>query len=250
MCLIVLAYKAHHQFPLIVAANRDEFTDRPAAPLHWWENAPDILAGKDLRAGGTWMGITRHGRFAALTNHRDLRRTPKHGPSRGELVRKALEAPVQYVDTTLYEGFNLIHGPVDALCCANNIQPADTLLQPGIHGLSNAFLDTPWPKVERAKMACAQVVSGPSSGIVAGLFDLLADNMPAADGALPDTGLPVDMERAVSSIFIRTNGYGTRCSTVMLIDNAGGTYVQERTWPSGARRVEEFSIPRIADHRT
>lgn len=242
VCLIVLAYKAHPRYPLLFAANRDEFHDRPAAPARFWEEAPDLLAGRDLRAGGTWLGITRAGRFAALTNYRDLHRPRKQGPSRGLLVRQALEGGFDPGTTSVYEGFNLLYGPIDALRYHTNEQPADTPLIPGVHGISNHFLDTPWPKVERAKQGLQDLLAVPDEQLVPGLFAVLANDTVAADDRLPDTGLPLDLERAISSIFIRTDGYGTRCSTVVLVGTDGRVYFEERTWPAGTRVAETFVL--------
>lgn len=242
MCLIALAYRQHPRYPLVVMANRDEFLDRPAEPAHFWPDAPHLLAGRDLRAGGTWMGITRHGRFAALTNHRDLRRPAVEGPSRGHLVRQALEQHIDQGITTPYAGLNLIHGTVDELHYLNNITPDLTPLAPGIHGLSNALLNTPWPKVQRAKAGLEQVLNGPEDQLINGLFDLLTDEATAPAGQLPDTGLDQAMERALSSIFIRTPGYGTRCSTVVLVDHHGQVHFQERSWPDGHTVVQEFAV--------
>ena len=177
MCLIVLAYKAHPRFPLIVAANRDEFLDRPTLPAHFWSDAPDILAGRDERAGGTWLGITRSGRFAALTNYRDLRLPLVKGPSRGGLVRAGLDGSLDPTATGGYEGFNLLYGAVDALRYHTNVNGTDQPLEPGIRGLSNHLLDTPWPKVKRAK---------------AGLTRLLRDDRDAM--ARDDAGAPLDLE--------------------------------------------------------
>lgn len=234
MCLISLAYKTHPRYLLIVAANRDEFLDRPAEPAHFWEDAPDILAGRDKRAGGTWLGITRTGRFAAITNYRDMRMSFPPGPSRGILVRQALEQGIDTSTTGVYAGFNLLHGTVDALRYHNNIQGIDIALQSGIHGLSNHFLDTPWPKVVKAKHEMERLLDSPEAEIVNGLFSLLADDGTAPDEALPDTGLPPEMERAASSIFIRSPGYGTRCSTVVLVDVNGNAYFEERSVTQGS----------------
>jgi uncharacterized protein with NRDE domain len=225
MCLIALAYKIHPRFPLIVAANRDEFLERPTESAHFWKDAPDILAGRDERAGGTWMGITRKGRFAAITNYRDLRMKTTAGPSRGLLVREALEHGIDPGTTKTYAGFNLIYGTVDGLRYHNNIEGTDEALQPGIHGLSNHFLDTPWPKVVKAKQELEHALS------------------------LPDTGLPLEMERAASSIFIRSAGYGTRCSTVVLMDAEGKVQFEERTWPHGKKVTEHLSLRSGADQR-
>lgn len=238
MCLIVLAYRRHPRYALVLAANRDEFRNRAAAPAHFWEDAPNILAGRDLQAGGTWMGITRTGRFAALTNHRDLRRPLRNGPSRGLLVRKALENGLDEEDTARYEGFNLLHGPVEALRYQNNVQPDSRPLSPGIHGLSNAFLNTPWPKVERAMVAMERLIELADDDLVQGLFDLLADRKTAPDELLPETGLEKEKERAVSSILIDTPNYGTRCSTIVLVDRDGRVLFEERSIPYGTVQSE------------
>ncbi len=240
MCLIALAYKVHPKFPLIVAANRDEFLERPTEPAHFWKDAPDILAGRDQRAGGTWMGITRTGRFAVITNYRDMRRNFPAGPSRGLLVREALELGIDPKSTKTYAGFNLIYGSVNELRYQNNIEGVDEALQPGIHGLSNHFLDTPWPKVVKAKQELKKLLDLQDEEPSEALFNLLADYAIAPDASLPDTGLPLEMERVASSIFIRSAGYGTRCSTVILVDKDGRVYFEERTWPNDERVVERF----------
>lgn len=240
MCLIVLAYNVHPRFPLVLAANRDEFHERPTAPAHWWPAAPHIFAGRDLRAGGTWLGITRSGRFAALTNYRDLHRPAKQGPSRGQLVRDALDGTLDLPKTDLYEGFNLLHGTMHELRYHNNIVPVDVPLPPGIHGISNALLNTPWPKVERAKETMLHALDRPDVELTDALFALLRDEVRATDERLPDTGLPLDMERAVSPVFIETPGYGTRCSTVVLVDAHGEVRFEERTWPGDGRVRQQF----------
>jgi uncharacterized protein with NRDE domain len=239
--LIALAYRVHPRFPFIIAANRDEFMNRPAQPAHFWSDAPHLLAGRDLRAGGTWLGITRTGRFTAITNYRDLRRSPVHGPSRGQLVRAALDGVIDPSATGVYEGFNLFHGTLDALRYHNNIQPADEPLAPGIHGLSNHFLDTPWPKVEHAKAEMRRLVEGADAELIPGLFALLSDDTIAPDELLPDTGLPLPLERVASSIFIRSVGYGTRCSTMVLVDRDGRVHFEERT-TGGGQVMEEFVL--------
>lgn len=241
MCLIALAYRVHPGFPLILAANRDEFLDRPTEPAHFWKDAPNMLAGRDERAGGTWLGVTRTGRIAAITNYRDMRRNFPPGPSRGLLVREALERGIDTSTTQAYAGFNLIHGTFADLRYHNNIQGTAIALQPGIHGLSNHFLDTPWPKVEKAKHELKKLLDAPEHQLVGSLFRLLADDAMAPDDALPDTGLALESERAASSIFIRTPGYGTRCSTVVLVDAKGNVYFEERSVPEG-RVVEEFRV--------
>lgn len=236
MCHIAIAYKVHPSFPLIVAANRDEFLDRSAEPARFWPAEPHVLAGRDLRAGGTWLGVTTMGRFAALTNYRDLRRPSVEGPSRGLLVRQALEKGFAPVGTEVYEGFNLLHGEVDALRYHNNINGRDEALPAGVHGLSNHLLNTPWPKVERAKQALSGIVGEPHPSAEA-MFQLLLDGRFAPDEALPDTGLDVARERALSAILIRTPGYGTRCSTVLMVDEHGEVSFEERVLePAGVSR--------------
>ncbi|NUQ14735.1 MAG: NRDE family protein [Flavobacteriales bacterium] len=242
MCLIALAYKVHPRYPLIVAANRDEFLDRPTRPAHFWEDDPHVLAGRDLQAGGTWLGVTRRGRFAAVTNHRDLRRTPVNGPSRGQLVRTALDDDPPGGGT--YMGYNLLYGAYDTLRYRNNVQPVDEPLPAGIHGLSNHLLNSPWPKVLRATTGLAHLVEGPDDALVEGLFDLLADRTEAPDALLPDTGLSLEQERRVSAIFIRTPRYGTRCSTVVLVDAHGQVCFEERTADGGHRVREVFGTVR------
>jgi len=237
MCLIVMAYKVDKAYPLILAANRDEVMDRPAQPAHFWEDDPGLLAGRDLQAGGTWMGIARNGRFAAITNHRDLHRPRKAAPpSRGLIVKAALDGKLDLASTSAYEGFNLLYGTVEALRYHNNVQPADTALKPGIHGLSNAFLNSPWPKVERAKAGLKALLQEPRNTLASGLFTLLGNEERAADPLLPRTGLSLEMERAVSPIFIHAPGYGTRCSTVLLVDGTGRVFFEERTVGGGTVR--------------
>lgn len=240
MCLIALAYKAHARYPLIVAANRDEFLSREADPAHFWPDLPLVLAGRDRQALGTWLGITLSGRFAALTNHRDLRRPPVAGPSRGLLVRDALLAePV--ADPVPREGYNLLHGPVEDLRYRCNITGEERQLQPGIHGLSNALLNTPWPKVERAKQSMERLIL-PEGPDTEALFRLLQDATPGEDHVLPDTGLGIDHERALSPIRIDLPGYGTRCSTVLLVSATGLVRFEERTLKGGGTVLQEFQL--------
>lgn len=241
MCLIVLAYRVHPRYPLIVAANRDEFLDRPALPAHFWTDAPHILAGRDLKAGGTWLGITSAGRFAALTNYRDLRVTAVSGRSRGALVRSALDGDLSEVDGRAFDGFNLLHGEVDALRYSNNIDGTDVALTPGIHGLSNHLLDTPWPKVVRARECFSEAIKAEEPPME-DLFALLSDPTRAPDHTLPDTGLDLERERALSSVLIATEGYGTRCSTVVMIGSDGAVRFAERTHASRNDVRYEFSL--------
>lgn len=240
MCLIAFAYKVHPGYPLIVAANRDEFTDRAAAPAHFWTDHRVILAGRDLKAHGTWMGITTQGRFAAVTNFRDLRRTPVNGPSRGLLVRDALLAEPPLIHEPM-EGYNLLHGSLEDLRWRSNVAGADVRIAPGVHGLSNALLNTPWPKVRRAVSAMRDVLESEEPGFDE-LFRILADDRSAVDSELPDTGLDIARERALSSIRIDMPGYGTRCSTVIFVRNDGEVRFEERTHANGVAVRERFLI--------
>lgn len=241
MCLIALAYKAHPHYPLVLAANRDEFRERPADAAHWWSDDPQLLAGRDGLAGGTWLGVHRSGRFAALTNHRDLRRPAMSGPSRGQLVHRALQGDLDLHNSSAYEGFNLLHGTLDELRCYSNVRHSDERITPGIHGLSNAFLNSPWPKVERATSSLAAILQGAPDSWTEALFTLLQDRTTAPAHALPDTGLTAAQEHALSSIHIDLPHYGTRCSTVLLVDQHGTVTFSERTWPAGATVREVFS---------
>lgn len=220
MCLIALAWRVHPDFPLIVAANRDEFYHRPAAPAQFWEESPHVLAGRDLQAGGTWLGVTRTGRFAALTNYREPG-APAGALSRGLLVSGFLEGQMSaadYADQVAqagqqYSGFNLLLGDAQGLLAVSNRGLAPTPLPPGVHGLSNHLLNTPWPKVEKVKRGLAALLQQPLSDEA--LLALMRDDQPAADADLPHTGVGLEMERLLSPLFIRSPRYGTRVSTLL-----------------------------------
>ncbi len=237
MCLIVVAWRIHPDYPLAVAANRDEFLDRPATPAHWWSDTPDLLAGRDLEAGGTWMGLTRHGRFAALTNYRDPSQRPGDGaPSRGLLVRDALLSTADTAgtlaqiatDSARYAGFNLLVSDGDTLGIHESTTGAVRLLEPGIYGLSNHLLDTPWPKVHTARKRFAAAMHDlPDTTAV---LALLRDPTPSEDAHLPETGVSLEWERHLSPAFIRAPAYGTRCSSLILAGKDGQTLFHEWTW--------------------
>jgi len=240
MCLIVLAWRPGHAMPLIVAANRDEFYARPTLPLAAWEDAPGVFAGRDLEAGGTWLGIGPDGRFAALTNVRDPGQ-PLGPRSRGELVAGFLrgdEAPFEYLESVReraaeYSGFNLLVGDTRQLCYFNPRTGAPRSLPPGLHGVSNAALDTPWPKLERARAALAERLDAadPHS-----LLELLADTHKPPDEHLPETGVGIATERLLSSVFIASPNYGTRASSVLRVHADGRREFLERSFgPHGAR---------------
>lgn len=236
MCLIALAWQTHPDFPLVVVANRDEYLDRPAMPAHWWADADDILAGRDLEAGGTWMGLSRRGRFAALTNYRDPSRRHTAAPSRGKLVRDALEGELDTLstlreiaaDSTRYAGFNLLVSDGETLGVHESTTGAVRLLEPGIYGLSNHLLDTPWPKLARARSRLADLL--PDLPAEDAVLDLLRDDTVVADPHLPQTGVSLEWERLLSPTFIRASGYGTRCSSLILADRDGQVRFHEWTW--------------------
>lgn len=254
MCLLSLAYKVHPHYPLILIVNRDEFYKRPARKAQFWteEGEPDILAGKDLIAGGTWMGTHKNGKWAVLTNYRSFENAKENPPSRGELVLNFLKqekSPQQYLThlrqyAQAYNGFNLLLGNQKEVFHYSNVSDTISSLSPGVHGLSNALMNTPWPKVERAKANLQEAIEknniSPSH-----LFEILADSTQAKEGQLPHTGLSLEMEKAVSSIFITSKDYGTRCSTLLFIDNEGKIKFVERTFSpdSGTATAEvAFSI--------
>ncbi|AMV73867.1 hypothetical protein DBW_3569 [Desulfuromonas sp. DDH964] len=243
MCLILLAWNCHPEYRLVLAANRDEFHRRPTAPATWWSDPPEILAGRDLVGGGTWCGVDRRGRWAAVTNFRDFRDPDRHrsdAPSRGLLVRDFLSSgrePRDWIATQApmaqdYHAFNLLAGNRDQVAWFSSRGGAATVLTPGIHGLSNALLNTPWPKVTSGKAALAKLVQenrvNPGS-----LFTLLADRTPAAAADLPDTGVGLAWERLLSSRFICSSDYGTRASTLLLITDSGAVEFFERSFTAG-----------------
>jgi uncharacterized protein with NRDE domain len=246
MCLLVFAWRSHPDYPLILVGNRDEFYTRRTRPAAWWGQAVSLLAGHDEEAGGTWLGITRRGRFAALTNVRAPTERNPHAPSRGTLVLSALQAPQRGGEwleahaprTAAYNGFNLLVG--DILPAAgdadgsglhyysNRLDQPPQSLAPGIYGLSNGFLDTPWPKVTRAVGAFACAIA--SSVALEPLVRLMEPREAARDSELPATGVPLDWERALSAIQIRANGYGTRATTVLTVRNDSLVTFFERTF--------------------
>ncbi len=250
MCLAVLALHMHPRWPLVIAANRDEFHDRPALPMHWWDEAPvRILAGKDLSAGGTWMGLSEAGRIALLTNVRAPQQHRQDAPSRGALVthwlssRIDVQAAAQDYQARGCKPFNLLMADTGGSrwWWTGDGTRSPQALGPGLYGLSNARLDTPWPKVERLKTALSTALrqAQDDRGLTEPLLALLGDSTLPPDNALPDTGVGIDVERFLAPAFIAGLGlqaaYGTRASTVMRVDLAGKTpllRVTERTFGS------------------
>jgi uncharacterized protein with NRDE domain len=243
MCLVLVAWRAHPDYPLVVAANRDEFFARPTAPAVFWPDG-DILAGRDLRDGGTWMGVTRSGRFAALTNYRDPARHCEGRASRGRLVADFLAArtpPAAWLAnvagrTADYNDFNLLAGDGDSLASLSSISGEIRALEPGIYGLSNHLLDTPWPKVAVAKSALSAALAAlPDDGP---LFDLLRDDSIHPDQNLPRTGVSLEWERLLSAAFVSAPDYGTRSSTVLLLGVSRALTFDEQTWLAMGRPGE------------
>lgn len=236
MCLIALAWRARADLPLVVAANRDEWRERPAQPAHWWAEHPGLLAGRDLQAGGTWMGITRAGRFAAVTNFRDPSEKRSTARSRGELVTGFLlarEAPQAFLSSLHsrareYNGFNLIVGDGASLWYYGSREGEARAIPPGVHALSNHLLDEPWPKVVRARQAMEEALRHGTDPAPT-LFEMLSDADGAPDEALPQTGVGVAWERRLASPLITGADYGTRASTVLTVSVEGEVRLEERS---------------------
>jgi len=253
VCLILLAWRVHPEYPLVLAANRDEFRDRPTEAAQWWLDRPTLLAGRDLQARGTWLGITRAGRLAALTNYRDPQRAKPNAPSRGRLVVDALMQEVavaEHLDqlrriSPAYADFNLIWTDGHELGVFESVPGDGRTLPPGVYGLSNHLLDTPWPKVERAKSRLAEALSSLPQD--ERLLELLRDDQPAADEQLPRTGVSVEWERLLSSAFIRGPTYGTVSSTVIRLGADGAVHFREWRWQQdgtlGGEVSYRFQLP-------
>lgn len=245
MCLILVAWQVLPDFPLVVAANRDEFFVRPTAAAALWLDAPPLVAGRDLEAGGTWLGIAPAGRFAAVTNVREPGK-PVGAQSRGHLTRDFLlaSAPAaEYlsgIDTSAFSGFNLLFGDGRELWYCSNRADAPRLLQPGIYGVSNHLLDTPWPKLTTSKQRFAKALSALPAE--AGFFELLADEEIVPDSALPATGVPLEWERRLSAVFVRSPDYGTRASTLLTVSLDGTGTLVERSFGVGAKAIGEVRL--------
>jgi uncharacterized protein with NRDE domain len=248
MCLAIVAVASHPDWPLIIAANRDEFHARPSRAAEPWSDAPQIVAGRDLQGGGTWLGVTTQGRVALLTNVREPGRQLPQAPSRGRLVESFLRqeqsagdfARVIERDAMVYNGFNLVVGDSSGLWYGSNRSgPSARQLGSGVSGLSNAALDTPWPKLTRTRRALADYLAAAKSLDPESLFAILADRSRPADSELPDTGVGLEAERLLGSAFIAHATYGTRCSTLVLQRADGQLTVHERSYgPSGSRAGE------------
>jgi len=253
MCIIVLAYQCHPHYPLIILANRDEYFNRPAKQADFWPDQPHIYAGRDLVGLGTWLGVSLTGKIGMLTNYREPKfensQLPSRGlpsgglpsggpPSRGLLVQNYLASaftPVNYLQSlqlsaSQFNGFNLIVGNYQHLYYFSNQTLAITKLNSGIHGLSNGLLNTPWPKVELAKRLLKMQLATGQKPVLADLFAILANTILPADAELPSTGLSLERERQLGAIFIQGQDYGTRASTVIMVDNNQQVLVAEKTF--------------------
>jgi uncharacterized protein with NRDE domain len=251
MCLVVFANNIHKDYKFIFAANRDEFYNRPTEQAEFWNNHPNLLAGKDLLAGGTWMGITKLGRFAAITNFRDLKNFRENTPSRGKLTLDFLANdinPEEYYerlkpDLRNYNGFNLLLGSFDELYYFSNMNNGLKKLEPGIYGLSNALLDTHWPKVEKSKQYLKKIIDQEEIHPWE-VLNILIDTSLAKDGELPDTGVGLELERLLSPVFTKMEKYGTRCSTVVMVDENNNVKFVEKSYfaNSGTFSTKEYNF--------
>ncbi len=255
MCLLIFAHQVDPRYPLVLAANRDEFHARPTAPSNFWPEHPDLLAGRDLDQGGTWMGITRAGRFAAITNYRDPARTGPAPRSRGELPLDYLKGdmdPHSYLAGLRqrmqdYAGFNLLVGTGDSLWyLTNSLTPeacAPQRLQPGLYGLSNARLDTPWPKVVLGKRRLRALLDNDGIGHDA-LATVVGGRQLADPRELQRQGLDSGMDQILSAQFITAGSYGTRSSTTLWTDHKGVVFWRESSFDEGGalagQREESF----------
>ena len=249
MCLILFSYQANDEFPLVVAANRDERFQRATRLAQFWPETPSLLAGQDLEAGGTWLGITRNGRFAAITNFRGLSATQTSNPlSRGHLTSQFLlstQAASDYAESTLsrgsqYQGFNLLLFDGKHFVYCNNLNQTQSIMtvEPGIYGLSNGLLDAPWPKIEKGKQALNRLIHNKTAPLhTEDLLALLRDDQFAEENTLPNTGVNRDLERRLSPLFISSsdpegslNGYGTCNSTAIIIDRQRQVNFHERSF--------------------
>jgi uncharacterized protein with NRDE domain len=247
MCLILLFFDTRAADSLIMAANRDEYYDRPASPLAFWREAPYILAGRDIRGGGTWLGVTRRGRIAALTNFRDPSAIMENAPSRGMLVKNFLtgtDSPKNYLKrirmtARQYNPFNLLVGNRSALFYYSNRNNEIQQLESGLYGLSNHLLDTPWPKVQKGKEYLETLIKNKKRVAPEDIFGILTDRSFPPAGLLPDTGVGPEWERLLSPVFITSRTYGTRSATALIVNRSGRLTVAERNFtpqPWGVER--------------
>jgi uncharacterized protein with NRDE domain len=236
MCLIAFAWKTHPGYPLVLVANRDEFHARPSLPARPWEDDPDIIGGRDLQANGSWLAISKTGRFAAVTNFREGTSEPSE-LSRGSLVQDFLQSTKSAEqfnlqleeEKQLYGGYNLLLASDDEIFYCSNRSDLATNLTPGIYSLSNHLLDSPWPKALYAKQQLSHIIEADSLE-PRRLLAMMRHATPFEDELLPSTGVSLEMERTLSPPFIQTETYGTRCTTVLLWDNDSNTRLIEQNY--------------------
>lgn len=252
MCILFFAIKQHPNYPVIICANRDEFHQRPTQAMHWWTNHDDsptnnVLAGKDLQAGGTWLGLNNQGRFSALTNFRQPELFDKNKQSRGELVLQALAHQDDEMISTLtkssnnYNGFNLVFGQLNRLMCFNSVSQEQQALSSGFHSLCNGALDDIWPKMALGQSRLADATKAPSLDIEQ-LFYLMKSEQQAKTEQLPNTGLPLNWEQLLSSIFITSSEYGTRTTNIITLDNKGNIAIYDRSFNAAGDCIKEQSF--------
>jgi len=247
MCLITFAYNSHPKYKFILAANRDEFYNRKTSVADWWQDHPNILGGRDLESMGTWMGITKSGRFSALTNYRDPEFYKADAETRGKLTLNYLLAdkvhPKKYIEevrlkASQYNGFNLLAGNPRSMYYISNKTLNIERVPSGVHGLSNHLLDTPWPKVERAKSRLQRITNS-MNFTKEEIFEMMQNSDEAPKALLPDTGIGTEKEKKLSSMFIKTEDYGTRSTTVLLIDKNGRVDFTERSYQPQTTQIDE-----------
>ena len=252
MCLIAFAWDAHPDYRLVLAANRDELHARPSQDMHWWPDRPDILAGRDLLAGGTWLAMNKSGRFATVTNYREGHPKRAGQASRGDLVTGFVsgsdtpESFVNGIDGERYAGFNLLTGDRTGLWYVSNRGDGPVALSPGVYGLSNASLDTPWAKLVRTRDTLADFMSDGNVDETQ-LMRMLADRSVAPVAEIEQGDLSFELARAVTAPFIVTADYGTRCTTVLMWSADGRVSVTERRFDASGRRSGESTFRFSAD---
>lgn len=257
MCLILFSYNENPDYRLVLASNRDEFYDRPSSGLAFWQAQGGILAGRDIRGGGTWIGVSSEGRFAGITNYRNPSGQNPEARSRGILVSSYLDGsdgPLDFLkkisgEAGEYNGFNFIAGDRKSLYYFSNIEGRIRKIESGIYGLSNHLLDTPWPKVTRGKERLRQIIRNRHFETES-LFEMLADDECPRDEFLPETGVGIKWERILGSLFIKSDIYGTRCSTIITIDSGYNIQVTERSFsPDGSGMITGEITHRIVSRR-
>jgi len=240
MCLIIFSYDMHPRYRLILAANRDEDYNRPTAPLSFWDDAPGIFAGRDLKHNGMWLGVSRTGRIAAITNFREPDFRIANAPSRGLLVGDFLvskQSPQNYIEHVKsmgheFNGFNLFVGDRSELFYYSNRGNSIKKIKPGLYGVSNRFLDTPWPKVVKGKAGLKKLLDKTEKIDPEDIFGTLKDSSCPPDNVLPDTGIGLTWERILSPLFITSKSYGTRSSSIILMERSDKITFLERTFIS------------------